>query len=88
MEELHFRKAAEFLHFAQPAVSEQVRKLEQELGVRLFDRSQRSVALTNAGVALLKPARRVPRHAEVGQKQSRDAAPRTARRRIRGLTMG
>ena len=73
-EELHFRKAAERLHVAQPAVSEQVRKLEQELGVKLFNRSQRSVALTIAGVALLEEARRVLRQAEVAQQAARTAA--------------
>jgi DNA-binding transcriptional LysR family regulator len=82
-EELHFRKAAERLHVAQPAVSEQVRKLEQELGVKLFDRSQRSVALTNAGSALLEEARRVLRHAEVAQQAARSAsAQATTRLRI------
>ena len=63
-EELHFRRAAERLHVAQPAVSEQVRKLEEELGVRLFDRTQRSVSMTDAGAALLDEARRVLHQAE------------------------
>jgi DNA-binding transcriptional LysR family regulator len=72
-EELHFRRAAERLHVAQPAVSEQVRKLEQELGVKLFDRSQRSVELTVAGAALLEEARHVLRHADVAQQAARNA---------------
>jgi len=55
-EELHFRRAAERLHVAQPAVSEQIRKLEAELGVRLLARTQRSVALTAAGAAMLEEA--------------------------------
>src|SRR4051794_11714575 len=53
-EELHFRRAAERLHVVQPAVSEQVRKLEQELGVKLFERTSRNVSLTSAGAALLE----------------------------------
>src|SRR3954471_15294540 len=72
-EELHFRRAAERLYVAQPAVSEQVRKLEQELGVRLFDRDQRSVSLTVAGAALLEEARHVLRHAEAAQEAARTA---------------
>jgi DNA-binding transcriptional LysR family regulator len=72
-EELHFRRAAERLHVAQPAVSEQVRKLEDELGVRLFDRTQRSVSLTVAGAAMLDDARRVLRLAEVARQTARNA---------------
>jgi DNA-binding transcriptional LysR family regulator len=72
-EELHFRRAAARLHVAQPAVSEQVRKLEQELGVQLFDRTPRSVTLTPAGVALLEEARHVLRHAEVAQQAAKTA---------------
>jgi DNA-binding transcriptional LysR family regulator len=76
-EELHFRRAAERLYVAQPAVSEQVRKLEEELGVRLFDRTQRSVSLTDAGAALLGEARRVLRQAELAQLAARNARDRT-----------
>jgi DNA-binding transcriptional LysR family regulator len=76
-EELHFRRAAERLYVAQPAVSEQVRKLEGELGVRLFDRTHRSVSLTAAGTALLDEARRVLRQAEIAQTAARSAAQGT-----------
>jgi DNA-binding transcriptional LysR family regulator len=82
-EELHFRRAAERLHVAQPAVSEQIRKLEQELGVTLFNRSQRRVALTPAGTAFLAEARHVLRHADVAQQAARNARDRaTTRLRI------
>ena len=82
-EELHFRRAAERLHVAQPAVSEQVRKLEEELGVRLFDRTQRRVSITDAGAALLEEARRVLHQAEIAMTAARNARDRaTTRLRI------
>jgi DNA-binding transcriptional LysR family regulator len=82
-EELHFRRAAERLHVAQPAVSEQVRKLEEELGVRLFDRTQRSVSLTDSGNAMLEEARRVLHQADVAQAAARNARDQaTTRLRI------
>jgi DNA-binding transcriptional LysR family regulator len=79
-EELHFRRAAERLFVAQPAVSEQIRKLETELGVRVFDRRHRGVLLTEAGTALLQEARQVLRQAESAQRAARSADLRCSSR--------
>lgn len=58
-DERHFTRAAARCHVAQPALSQQIGKLEQELGVALFDRTTRSVTLTEAGGLLAVRARRV-----------------------------
>lgn len=58
-EELSFARAAERVHLSQPALSRSIQAIEDELGLRLFDRAVRGVAITQAGKMVVERARRV-----------------------------
>lgn len=58
-EEMHFGRAAQRLHMTQPALSNSVMRLEEELGVRLFERGSKSMSSTLIGCAMLKRAREI-----------------------------
>ena len=53
---LHFRKAAEKLYISQPGLSRQIRQMEEDLNIKLFERNNRNVVLTQAGLYLKKEA--------------------------------
>src|ERR1051325_10019181 len=77
--ERSFSKAAKKLHRTQPAVSQAIRRLEEELGERLFDRSSKQGALTEAGRVLRDYAHRLMRLSEEAE---------TAVRELRDLRRG
>jgi DNA-binding transcriptional LysR family regulator len=83
-EELHFGRAAERVGIAQPALSQQIRRLEEEVGVPLFHRTKRSVELTVAGRAMEPEARRALASVE----QAMEVARRAARGEVGHLTVG
>ncbi|SPM36199.1 LysR family transcriptional regulator [Mycobacterium rhizamassiliense] len=73
-EHRHFGRAAAALRVAQPSLSRQIRRLEQQIGVRLFDRTPQSTRLTEAGEVFLPRAKALLRLAAQATAQARDAA--------------
>lgn len=83
-EELHFGRAARRLYLSQPPLSKSIRKLEDELGARLLERSSRQVALTREGEYLLAEARAILERTERAERQVR----RMARGQAGSLNIG
>ena len=83
-EYLNFAKAAQSLHVTHPAVSQQIQSLERELSVKLFQRTTRSVKLTEAGEAFLNDARQMVAISERAKKRFSSADARS----IETLSLG
>ncbi|HLZ61903.1 MAG TPA: LysR family transcriptional regulator [Ktedonosporobacter sp.] len=83
-EELHFGRAAQRLHMAQPPLSQQIRQLEDELEVQLFYRTKRHVQLTEVGQVFLQEARQTLAQAE----QAINVARRASRGELGRLAIG
>src|ERR1051326_4226223 len=83
-EELNFGRAAARLNMSQPPLSQQIRQIEEELGVQLFERTKRSVKVTPAGQTFVAEARAILKHIE----DARQATIRTARGEIGTLMVG
>jgi len=68
-----FSRAAEQCHVSQPSLSQQIQKLEEELGERLFDRMKREVKLTPHGESFLRRAVRVLEEVDTAKREAKDA---------------
>ncbi|MDJ0633760.1 MAG: LysR family transcriptional regulator [Xenococcaceae cyanobacterium MO_188.B29] len=83
-EELHFGRAAEKVQITQPVISDQIRRLEQELGVKLFFRTKRTVELTEPGKIFFKEAKQILERVE----KAVDAVQKADRGELGSLMIG
>jgi DNA-binding transcriptional LysR family regulator len=81
-EELHFGRAAEREHIVQSALSQQVQRLERELGVRLLERSTHRVSVTPSGAVFLVEARQILAHVDRAAEAARRAVGASATLRV------
>src|SRR5258708_27936228 len=84
VERLHFAEAAEFVHVSQPGLSQQIKALEEEVGVFLLKRTKRTVALTEAGKYFLEEAKLTLEHAE----RAKIVAQKVARGKLATIRIG
>ena len=68
----NFSRAAEQCHVSQPSLSQQIQKLEEELGGRLFDRLKREAKLTRAGAAFVLRAARILEEVDAAKREAHD----------------
>jgi DNA-binding transcriptional LysR family regulator len=83
-ERLHFAEAAEFVHVSQPGLSQQIKALEEEVGVLLLKRTKRTVALTEPGKYFLEEAKLTLEHAE----RAKIVAQKVARGKLGTIRIG
>ena len=83
-EQLSFTKGAEKLHLAQPSLTRQIKDLEEEIGVRLLDRTKREVSLTEGGKSFLADAKRVLAHST----EIIESVQRLSRHEVAALNIG
>lgn len=86
-EELHFGRAAQRLNICQPPLSQQIKDLEQELGVLLFHRKNKRISLTEAGAAFFEDAGEILKRVDLACERARSVARGTVGRIKMGLVM-
>jgi len=86
--ESHFRKAAERVNVSQPTLSRQIRELEDEIGLELFQRDSHPVALTTAGQAFIAVVEEMMLKLDTDFQRAKDAARHALRRTSTSITIG